>query len=326
VKVFVTGAAGFIGRNLLPGLARAGHETTALLLPDEAEAGLAAGCIVRGDITEPRGLESHLVGHDAVVHLAAAVGYGQTMQRCLRINRDGTRNVVHAAVRAGARRFVQLSSVSVYGRSTGACVDEDTPLQRTGDPYGDTKIEAESILQWHAARGEIDLTILRPTVIYGPGDDKFLPKLVENLKSGRARVIGDGSHRVDAIHVDDVVACIVRVLDEPRAFGRVYNLNHGGNPSWREFVACAAVALGLPPTERHLPYRMALLLAGVLEGWARLRGGEPLLSRYAVRVVGRPYHYATDRAKIELGFEPRIDLREGVRRWIETAGADPPPG
>jgi nucleoside-diphosphate-sugar epimerase len=71
---------------------------------------------------------------------------------------------------------------------------------------------------------------------------------------------------------------------------------------------------------------MALLLAGVLEGWARLRGGEPLLSRYAVRVVGRPYHYATDRAKIELGFEPRIDLREGARRWIETAGADPPPG
>jgi nucleoside-diphosphate-sugar epimerase len=326
MKVFVTGAGGFIGRNLLPRLAGEGHQTTALLLPGEPAAGLPAGRVVRGDITLPDGLESRIAGHAAVVHLAAAVGYGQTMDRCRRINRDGTRNVVRAAVRAGARRFVQLSSVSVYGRSSRVPVDEQTPLRRTGDPYGDTKIEAEGILQDHAARGEIDLTILRPTVIYGPGDDKFLPKLVENLRSGRARVIGDGAHRVDAIHVDDVVECVARVLDEPRAFGRAYNLNHPGNPSWCEFVAYVAEALGLPPPGRHLPYGMALLLAGVLEGWARLRGGEPRLTRYAVRVVGRPYHYATERARIELGFEPGIDLREGVRRWIETPRADLPAG
>ncbi|MBW2271863.1 MAG: NAD-dependent epimerase/dehydratase family protein [Deltaproteobacteria bacterium] len=319
MQVFVTGAGGFIGRNLLPRLLADGHRATVLLLPEEDEAGLAGCPVVRGDITRPESLEGLFEGCDAVVHLAAAVGYGQTLERCRRINRDGTGNVVAAAVAADLRRFVQLSSVSVYGRRPGVPVGEDTPLRKTGDPYGDTKIEAEELLLEYARRGEIDLTILRPTVIYGPGDDKFLPKLVENLRSGRARIIGSGENRVDAVHVEDVAELIARVLADERAVGGVYNVNNPGNPSWNELLECVADALGVAPPRSHLPYPIALAAAGAMELAARLTGGEPRLTRYAVRVIGREYDYRVDRAKRELGFEAKIDLREGVRR--ECAGS-----
>ncbi len=319
MQIFVTGAGGFLGRNLLPRLARDGHETTALLLPPESERGLSAQRVVRGDLTAPESFASLLPDHAAVVHLAAAVGYGQRMDHARRINRDGTRNLARAAVAAGVRRFVHLSSVSVYGRASGVPLDETAPLRKTGDPYGDTKIEAEELLRAHEARGELALTVLRPTPIYGPGDDKFLPKLVENLRAGRARMIGSGRQRVDAIHVEDVVECVARVLADPRAGGRTYNLNHPGNPSWNEFVVFLAGGLGVPPPRGHVPYPLALLAATALEGWGRLRGREPRLTRYAVRVVGRPYDYRVDRARTELGFEPRVELREGVRRWLEQA-------
>ncbi len=320
MKVFVTGAAGFLGRRLLPLLAREGHSPTALLLPGEPDAGLADACVVRGDITDPASLDGLLAGHDAVIHLAALVGYGQRMEHCLRVNRDGTRHVAAAALEAGARRFVQLSSVSVYGRASGVPLDEDAPVQKTGDPYGDTKIDAERILAGHP---ELDLTVLRPTVITGPGDDKFLGKVAENLRGGRARIIGSGSHRVDALHVDDIVTLLARVLADPRAVGRTYNVAQPANPSWSEFLRLFARELGVPPPTGRLPYGTALVLAGVLETLARMRGGEPRLTRYAVRVIGRPYFYPADRVKRELGFEPKRDLADAVRDWVadERAGA-----
>jgi nucleoside-diphosphate-sugar epimerase len=226
--------------------------------------------------------------------------------------------VAAAAVAAGARRFLHLSSVSVYGRAAGRPIDEDAPLRKTGDPYGDTKIDAERILRSHEARGELDLTVLRPTVVYGRGDDKFLPKLVENLRAQRVRVVGSGEQRVDALHVDDLVAFVVRALADRRAVGRTYNLANVENPSWSEFVAFLAEALGVPPPRGRVPYPLALVSAAALElvGW--LRGREPRLTRYAVRVVGRAYDYRADRARSELGFAPRVGLEQGVRRWLEA--------
>jgi nucleoside-diphosphate-sugar epimerase len=318
MRVFVTGAAGFLGRRLLLRLALDGHRTTALLLPNEVDPGLGDARVVRGDITQPETLEGLLVDHDAVIHLAALVGYGVQMGPCLRVNRDGTRNVAAAAIAAGARRFVQLSSVSVYGRTSDTPLDEEAPLQKTGDPYGDTKIDAERILGELAERGRLDLTIFRPTVITGPGDDKFLGKMALNLRRGGARIIGRGQHRIDALHVDDVVELLARALVDRRAIGRTYNVAQNSNPTWNEFLPQFSQRLGAPPPRGHLPYAVAMVLAGALELMARVRGGEPRLTRYAVRVIGRQYHYVADRVKCELDFEPQRDLVLAMQDWVKS--------
>jgi nucleoside-diphosphate-sugar epimerase len=316
MKLFVTGATGFIGRRLLPRLSADGHQSTSLALPTEPIPACAGASIVRGDITDPASLRGLLDGHDCVVHLAGAVGYGQTMQRCLRVNRDGTANVAREAVRAGVRRFVHLSSVAVYGRIAGVVVREDAPLRKIGDPYGDTKVDAERVLVDRQARGELEPTILRPTVIYGPGDDKFLPKLVENLRSGHARVIGSGRNTVDLVHVDDAVEMIARCVTDPRAIGGVYNVAHPNNPSWSELLGIVASSIGARPPRGRLAYPLAYVAAALIEAVAALRGREPRLTRYAVRVIGRQYLYCVDRARDELGFVPQIDLETGLRQCL----------
>ncbi len=316
MRVLLTGATGFIGRRLIARLADEGHWMTAMLLPSEPEPDWGATRIVRGDITDPASLEGKLVEQDAVVHLAGAVGYGQTFKRCNEINRDGTANIAREACAAGIRRFLHMSSVSVYGRVAGRELSEDAPLRKIGDPYGDTKIDAERILGTLADEGKLDLTIIRPTVIYGPGDDKFLPKLVENLKTGTARIIGSGNNTVDLVHVDDAVELITKALVDPRAVGGVYNLSNPDNPSWKTMLTAMAEELGVPAPTQRLPYPIAMVAAALIEMQAWLKGETPRLTRYAVRVIGRQYHYSIERAREELGYEPRVELLDGLRQCL----------
>lgn len=316
MRVFVTGGTGFVGAATVRVLRAAGHQVTVLLLPGEPATALGAGVgSVRGDITRPETLTGLLDGHDAVVHLAGAVGYGQTMNTCTALNTRGSIHVAQAAVAAGTRRFLHMSSVSVYGRAAGVPIDEDAPLRKIGDPYGDTKIDAELAVRRLAAAGLLDLSVVRPTVLYGPGDRLFLPKLLENVSSGRARRIGRADHRVDLLHVEDAAAFFELLLREPRSVGETYNLNHPSNPTWTQLLDIVADAAGRPPIRNRLPYPLAFGLAAVLEATAALTGRPPRLTRYAVRVIGRRYDYRIDRA-LALGFAPRIEPEAGLRAAV----------
>lgn len=315
MRVFITGATGFVGRELVKQVQRAGHGVVALVLPNE-EASLDCA-VVRGDITAPDSLRGLIDDCDAVVHLASAVGYGQRWETCRALNVEGTEHVATEAIRVGVRRFVHMSSVSVYGRRAGVVLDESAPMVPIGDPYGDTKIDAERAVRRRAAAGDLDLTIVRPTVIYGPGDRLFLPKIVENLRSGRARIVGDGRNTVDLVHVSDVAAFLVAALEDERAVGATYNLNNPNNPSWTDLLGIVARALGTTPPRKHLPYPVALGVAGVLETVAVLTRRAPRLTRYGVRVIGRQYHYSV-RAAQELGFIPAVSVDDGVRGCVSA--------
>lgn len=316
MRVFITGASGFVGRAIVLRLGRDGHDLTALLLPKEAGPDWSGVRCVRGDITRPETLVNAMDGMDAVIHLAGAVGYGVSWAQCRRLNVEGTNNVIRVAVALGVRRFIHMSSVSVYGRVSGKRLGEEAPMKKINDPYGDTKIEAEQVVRTFEEKGKLDATVIRPTMIYGPGDRLFLPKIIENLAAGRARIIGRGDHAVDAIHVKDAADFVSLVLTRPDTIGRTYNLNHPNNPYWHQFIAATAVALGVPVPDRRIPYHLAIVLAGVLELTAKLTGKPPLVTRYGVRNVGRPYDYSTRRMTRELGFQPKIDLIDGIRECV----------
>ncbi|MBW1893325.1 MAG: NAD(P)-dependent oxidoreductase, partial [Deltaproteobacteria bacterium] len=212
MKIFITGGTGFLGKTIVKKLLADGHNVTCLLLPDDDSSSVTGAEIIRGDITRPDTLTHKTAGHDAIVHLAGAVGYGQTWDNCNRLNRDGTSNIAEEAVRSGARRFIHMSSVSVYGRVSGTPIPEDFPVTKIKDPYGDTKIDAENILKKYVKNGDLDLTVIRPTMIYGPGDTLFLPKVIENIKGGKARIIGKGDNRVDCIHISDVADFVSMII------------------------------------------------------------------------------------------------------------------
>lgn len=320
MNIFMTGATGFIGKTIVKRLLSEGHTVTALLLPDDSDAGLEEVRIARGDITIPDTLLNKMNAHDAVIHLAGSVGYGLKMETCLKINRDGTFNVAREAIHSGIRRFIHFSSVSVYGRVPDVSIAEDFPLKKIGDPYGDTKIDAENILNRYVQQDKLDLTVVRPTVIYGPGDDKFLPKLMENLRSGKARIIGSGENSVDLIHISDVAEFVTLLLKDERSIGKVYNLTNPDNPTWKEMLEEIASVMGVRVPEKHLPYCVAFMLAGMMELVSYFTGRPPRLTRYAVRVIGRQYQYVTDRMQNELGFKPKRGLLEGIRECVRSCG------
>jgi len=318
MNVFVTGASGFIGQSIVKKLLQGGYSVTALLLPQEPQSLAAGTTIVRGDVTRPETLAGKIKGTDAIIHLAGVVGF-QTWKNCLAINRDGTANIAREAMSSGVRRFIHMSSVSVYGRTPHVPIREDFPLKKIGDPYGDTKIDGENILREPEGQGKLDLTIIRPTVVYGPGESKFLPTLLDNLRGGKFRIIGDGEQPVDLIHIDDLAAFVLRVIQEPRTIGRTYNMTNLNNPSWNEMVKMLCSELGIPAPRKHIPYKTAYRVARISEAISGLTGKPPRLSRYSVRLVGRPYHYLVDAARQELDFTPSIDLMTGLRECLTTA-------
>ena len=315
MRIFVTGAGGFIGRNVTRRLIADGHRVTALLMPREPDP-FSGVEIARGDLVADGRLAPLFEGHDAVVHLAGAVGF-QTWKACREVNVEGTRRVARAAAVAGVKRFVHMSSVSVYGRVPDLPLTEESPMKAIGDPYGDTKIEAERIVREFEASAGLRLTVLRPTVVYGRRDRKFALNLIALVRGGKAAFPGDGRNRVDLVHVDDVADLVSLVLRSPASEGRTYNVAHPDNPSLNELVRELARLMDVPLRVRYLPFPLAFAAASLAEGAARLTGKAPRLNRYSVRVIGRNYSYIVDRVEKELGFRPRVGLFEGIKDVLE---------
>lgn len=316
MKVFLTGASGFIGKAVLERLIKEKYEITVLLLPDESEDLVKGPSIVRGDVTEPSTLSGKMKKQDVVIHLAGSVGF-QSWKNCISINRNGTQNVIREVKNSGIQRFIHISSVSVYGRVPDIHIDENFPFKKIGDPYGDTKIDGENIVNEFARQNKIDLTIIRPTAVYGKGDNKFLPSLVRNLKSGKFRIVGDGNNTVDLINVSDVADFILLVLREDKSIGSVYNLANPDNPTWNEMLEAVTSDLGIPMPKKHISYKVAYAAAGMMELISKFSKKSPRLSRYAIRLIGQQYNYVIDRMKQELGFTPAIGLLDGMRECLK---------
>ena len=179
------------------------HQISLLYLPEEPVERFSDLNIIRGDITRADSLAGKLSGHDTLIHIAGSVGF-QTWKNCRLVNIEGTRNILREAADSGIRRVIHMSSVSVYGRVPDIAITEEQPYKKIGDPYGDTKIEAEYLVRQIAGENGMEYTILLPTAVYGQGDNKFLPKLMENLRSGKFKMMGDGNHSVDLVNVIDV--------------------------------------------------------------------------------------------------------------------------
>lgn len=318
MKVFLTGASGFLGEYVIKQLLKEKHTIRALVLsPGELEPAKGVE-IVQGDITSPETLSGKLKGCDAVIHLAGAVGYGQTFRNCINVNVNGTRNLATAAVSSGVRRFIHCSSVSVYGRVPDVKLYENAPYRKINDPYGDTKIEAEKVLKDMGS--SLDLTMFRPTVIYGKGDMGFLYPLASKIKAGKFKIIGSGECRITLIHASDVARAITMVLKNTATYGKIYNLSNTDNLQVKEIAALVAETVGYKKPLRNIPYRLAISVAWLMEMVFPLFKRKPPFNRFAVRILGRQYYYMTDAIQKDLGFKPEVDIRKGIVDTLKAEG------
>lgn len=321
MKVFVTGAGGFLGRAVVSAAVREGHEVMAMMRPRSA-----AGAperpgvrIVAGDLRQPGAWREALTEADAVIHCAAAASGDLAAQLAGTVL--ATENLL-AALTPRTRRFVHVSSLSVYDfdapRWRGA-LDEHTPLEsqpRRRDAYTQTKLFQERMVRDHAGRLGLDLVVARPGAIYGPGREWDAGRA---LRAGGLDLIFAPLTRMRLIHIDNCADALVRALDaandgEPL----VLNLIDPEQPThwaYHRMARAAGVATGrgvaVPyAAVKALGWSAKLASRLFFRGRARL---PELLDPPRQRVRWRPLSYPSTAARVALGWTPRTSLADGVR-------------
>ncbi len=315
MTVVVTGATGFIGGALARRLVETGTEVRGLVRPGGGRRPLPAGVRpVPGDLGDRAALIAAFDGADVVYHCAGLVADWGPYDAFHAANVAGTGTVMSAARGAGVARVVHMSSVSVYGFPGGSELDEDTPfVPRPSDPYVTSKAAAEAVARAAHGRG-LEVAILRPAGVYGPGDTTTSAPLLDALAARRFVFVDGGRHRMAPIHVDNLVDLAIRAGTRAEAAGEAFNAVDDGHVTWRDYIAWMCDGLGCPMPRVSLPGALAWPLAGAVETLARVtrRRRAPPVTRYRVRAVMRDHHYATTKAKERLGWQPRIATRAGV--------------
>jgi 2-alkyl-3-oxoalkanoate reductase len=316
-EILITGGNGFVGRHVLSALQERGDSVRVLALPTEDTASLEERGVrvYRGDICRPETLVAPMLGADGVLHLAAMMDVWRPMGDYRAVNVTGTENVCHAALAAGVRRLVHMSSSSVYGMALGRPADESFPLSPFRDPYPVTKAEGDRAVQRMIAEDDLPAVIVRPDQIFGPGDHLHFGKTADRLRAGKGIVVGAGDNALPLVYIADIVQGLLLALDHERAVGRAYNISGDRPLTQEQFLRAIAREVGASPPRFHIPYR-ALYAAGyVAERLATLAPSSrrPPITRLGVAFAGTDNRYGIDKARRELAYTPRVDLDEGVR-------------
>lgn len=308
--VLVTGATGFVGRSLCRRLISEGFQVRGTLLPDEGKESLLDG--VQAATVEPLGPDMDwsraLEGVEAVIHLAARVhimddAAADPLAEFRRVNVAGTEALARQAVRAGVRRFVFVSSIKVNGEEATTPYTEDSP-PNPADPYGISKHEAERALRRIESEAGLEVAVVRPTLVYGPGVRANFLKLMGVVARGLPLPLGMVANRRSLIYVENLADALALVVAHPQAAGRTYLVSDGEDLSTPELICRLAQALEAP--SRLLPVPCPLLrLMGRLTG--KGASVDRLLGSLAVD---------SSRIRAELTWRPPYTLEQGLR---ETA-------
>jgi nucleoside-diphosphate-sugar epimerase len=316
-SVFVTGALGFIGGALTQRLRAAGMQVRGMDVRADAASG-----VVAGDISRAGEWQQHAWGCETVIHTAAIVSLRSGLDDFHRVNVQGTRHALEAALAGGASRFVQLSSVTVFGNDFPDGVTEEHPVRLLGVPYVDTKIAGEQVvLQEHAA-GRLAVTVVRPGDVYGPGSRPWILTPLQELRRGRLMLPAGGRGVHSPIYIDDLIDGILAAMRTRAAEGEVITLASGQGVSTGDYFGRIGAMIGRPRV-RSAPDWALLALTGAQAAVDRLRGAPGEVNPNALRYLTRTGTYSIEKARALLGFEPRVSLDEGMGRseeWLRSEG------
>ena len=328
-RSLVTGGTGFVGLHLTRALVDRGDDVTVLDVGPPEALGDLAGRVryVRGDIRDGAVVREAVEGQDCIFHNASVVHTrNNRVDDVWAINLGGTRNILGECARQRVGRLVYVSSASaVYEGEDIEHGDETMPYSRVSQaPYADSKIAAErEVLAAHGVGG-LRTCAIRPHVIFGPGDTRFVPTLLERARAGKLKFgVGREQKLSDFTYVDNLIDALLlseRALLEDRdgVGGRPFFVTNGEPMAFWDFVGRLLKALGFPPLRGMVPYRVAWTVAAIVEALDTLRGGTlgsaDGMSRFAIQYMCTHHYFSIERARARLDWEPSVSIDEGIAR------------
>jgi len=343
--ILVTGASGFIGGWIVESLYLQGSCHVRAGIKSWSRAARLARFpvdIVLCDVTDEDHLTRAMTGVSHVIHCAK----GSTD-----VTVEGTRNALDVAMRLGVSRFVHLSTAEVYGEAQGQ-IDEQSPLVRTGNPYNESKVAAEEYC-WQYYEMGLPVTVVRPSIVYGPFSTTWTVDLARNLCSGSWRTLGaQGDGICNLVYVADLVAGVVRAAHYPDAVGEAFNLNGPELVTWNDYFRRFNAALGLRdlqpvssgaarvratlarPVRSTVKFLMAHFKESIKSVAERNRAARQILKRFEatikatprpddLRLYARKATYHSAKAQQLLHYEPTVALDRGLEMsvsWLRQVG------
>ena len=314
MKVLVTGASGMLGRATATALAARGDEVTVL---QRRPAGLPEREVL-GDVADPAVVRRAVRGQDAVLHLAAKVDVVGSWHEYVQANVRGTRAVVAACRQAGVRRLVHVSSPSVaHGGSAlvGVGAGPADPARARGHyPRSKAIAELEAL---GADDDRLAVLVVRPHLVWGPGDTQLVGRIVERARAGRLPVIGSGAALIDTTYVDNAADALVAAVDAcGPVHGEALVVSNGEPRPVAEVLARLCAAAGVPAPRRRVPFLLAWASGAAVEGvWtATQRRDTPPLTRFLAEQLATAHWFDQRRTREALRWAPRVSLAEGFTR------------
>jgi nucleoside-diphosphate-sugar epimerase len=323
--LLVTGATGLVGSHVVDRALAEGLRVRALVRDKtRAESLRARGVdVIDGEMTDRAALALCGPGVTHVVHCAAKVGDWGPVEDYLAVNVAGLQALVDALTKAGSlQRFVHISSLGVYPARDHYGSDESMPINAARiDGYTRSKVEAEQVVREFAHKGTLPAVILRPGFIYGPGDRSVLPRLLERLRSGVFRYLGDRTQLMNNTYVGNLVDAIFLALDRDDLVGEAFNITDGRLVTKEEFVGTICDLDGIPRPERSIGIHTAKILATLLETIWRWSGKQeaPILSQARIKFLGLNLDFCIDKARRDLGYNPRIDFQDAIAATMKAS-------
>lgn len=313
MKALVTGATGFIGSHLAAALSKRRYEVTCLVRKTSGRQWLEGidARLVEGDCSDKHSLRDCVKGQDYILHLAG-ITKAVRKEHYYSANADGTGNLIEAVAEndPGVRRFIYLSSLSAFGPHSGggpAPTEDETP--HPVSDYGRSKLMGEQAVLRHSSN--VPVTILRPSVVYGPRDRDFF-LLFKSVARGFTPYWGHG--RTSLIYVDDLVEGIILAAENDASSGKTYFISDGEAYSNSEIINAISSELGVKAVRVRVPRSLLSVIGFFSDGISKMLGKNNIINSDKIREIMHP-EWVCDitRAKRDLNYQPSVDLKKGIK-------------